>query len=163
METSTWKWLWQIRRNEARTGGDAVKRSLARQAGMTLLEILIVLAIIALVMGFLFGPKLINMFVQSKEKLGKIVVHQYANESYGRWALDNTGKVCPDDINELAKYADQKEAKDPWDHKLVMFCGDNKPEGVTGQIGVLSFGPDGKQDTTDDIRSWDDGGKAEGK
>jgi prepilin-type N-terminal cleavage/methylation domain-containing protein len=130
----------------------AGRASLVGQAGMTLLEILIVLAIIALVMGFLFGPRLMAMFGQSRTELAKSVVQRYASEAYARWSMDNTGKSCPADINELAKYNDEKEAKDPWGKPLILLCGDNAPEGV--QLGVVSMGADNKLDTKDDIKSW---------
>lgn len=141
-----------------------IARRLARQAGMTLLEILIVLAIIALVMGFLFGPRLMDMFSDSKVKLAQIVVQDYANQAYARWSMDHPDKQCPDSINDLAKYgADQKDVKDPWGKALVLYCGDTKPEGMTGTVGVLSHGPDGDLNTADDITSWDRGSKGEGK
>ena len=130
----------------------AGRASLVGQAGMTLLEILIVLAIIALVMGFLFGPRLMAMFGQSRTELAKSVVQRYASEAYARWTMDNPGKSCPADINELAKYNDEKEAKDPWGKPLILLCGDNAPEGV--QLGVVSMGADNKLDTKDDIKSW---------
>jgi len=126
------------------------------QAGMTLLEILIVLAIITLVLGFLVGPRLMAMFGQSKEKLGRLMVNRLAEESFAQWQLDNSGKDCPTDIAELAKYSNDKAGKDPWGHQMVLLCGDSLPEGVRG-IGVLSMGPDGKLDTQDDIKSWEDG------
>jgi len=127
--------------------------SLAGQAGMTLLEILIVLAIIALVMGFLFGPRLMAMFGESRHELAKSVVQRYASEAYARWSMNNPGQTCPADINELAKYNDEKEARDPWGRPLILLCGDNAPEGV--QVGVVSMGADGKLDTSDDVKSWD--------
>src|SRR6266545_1345284 len=130
----------------------AARASLVGQAGMTLLEILIVLAIIALVMGFLFGPRLMAMFGQSRTELAKSVVQRYASEAYARWSMDNPGKNCPADINELAKYNDEKEAKDPWGKPLILLCGDGAPEGV--QLGVVSMGADNKLDTKDDIKSW---------
>lgn len=145
----------------SKTSPSAARR-LARQAGMTLLEILIVLAIIALVMGVLFGPKLMDMFGESKAKLAKIMVQEYANQAYARWSMNNPGKNCPDDINELAKYTDQSEAKDPWDQKLTLLCGDSVPEGSSFRVGVVSKGPDGKENTSDDIKSWGDTGKGEG-
>jgi general secretion pathway protein G len=135
----------------------AARASLAGQAGMTLLEILIVLAIIALVMGFLFGPRLMEMFGESKEELGKSMVQRLATESYARWSMDNSGKSCPSDVAEVAKYSNDKEGKDPWGHPMIVLCGENLPEGVTGGFGVVSMGPDGKLDTKDDIKSWESG------
>lgn len=136
----------------------AAPARLLRQAGMTLLEILIVLAIIALVMGFLFGPRLMEMFGESKTELGKSMVQRLATESYARWTMDNPGKACPADVTEVAKYSNDKDGKDPWGHPMVFLCGENLPEGVPGGVGVQSMGPDGKLDTNDDLKSWDTGG-----
>lgn len=127
------------------------------QAGMTLLEILIVLAIIALVMAFLFGPRLMEMFGQSKTELAKSMVRRLADESYARWTFDNPGKSCPSDITELARYGNDKEAKDPWGNQMLILCGDGAPQGVS--LGIVSKGADGKPETGDDIRSWDTGEK----
>lgn len=132
----------------------AARASLAGQAGMTLLEILIVMAIIVLVMGFLFGPRLMEMFGQSKEKLAKSMVVRMSDESFPRWQLDNAGKSCPADILEIARYSNDKEGKDPWGNQMILLCGDTAPEGL--QIGVMSMGPDGKRDTNDDVKSWTD-------
>jgi prepilin-type N-terminal cleavage/methylation domain-containing protein len=125
----------------------------ARQAGMTMLEILIVLAIIALVMGFLFGPRILEMFGEAKEETAGLQVNKYANDAYAQWMLSNKGKSCPESLNELAKYTNNDETKDPWDNELIMVCGESAPEGVN--FGVQSKGPDGKQDTGDDIKSWE--------
>ena len=143
----------------SKTTSPATRASFAHQAGMTLLEILIVLAIIALVMGFLFGPRLMAMFGESRQELAKSVVQRYASEAYARWSMNNPGKSCPEDINELAKYNDQKEATDPWGKKLIMLCGDGAPESLQGRIGVVSMGTDGKPDTSDDVKSWETGEK----
>ena len=130
-----------------------VARRAMRQAGMTMLEILIVLAIIALVMGFLFGPRIMEMFGEAKEETAGLMVNKYANEAYARWTLDNKGKQCPESLSELAKYTNNEETKDPWDNELIMVCGESAPEGVT--FGVASKGADGKPDTSDDIKSWE--------
>lgn len=128
-------------------------RRAMRQAGMTMLEILIVLAIIALVMGFLFGPRIMEMFGKSKEDVAGMMVHGYANDAYPRWTIDNKGKQCPESLTELAKYTNNESTKDPWDKEMTMVCGDSAPEGVN--FGVVSNGPDGKAGTNDDIKSWD--------
>lgn len=136
-------------------GRAAARASLVGQAGMTLLEILIVLAIIALVMGFLFGPKLMQMFGESKQQLAKSVVARLATESYARWTMDNPGKACPADLAEVSKYSNDPKGLDPWGHPMIIVCGENLPEGVTGGFGVVSMGADGKLDTKDDVKSWE--------
>lgn len=131
----------------------ALARRAVRQAGMTMLEILIVLAIIALVMGFLFGPRILEMFGEAKEETASLQVNKYANDAYAQWMLANKGKSCPDSLSDLAKYTNNEETKDPWDNELIMVCGDSAPDGVN--FGVQSKGPDGKADTGDDIKSWE--------
>ena len=121
---------------------------------MTLLEIMIVLAIIALVMGFLVGPKVLSMFQDSKKDTAKLIVDQIANEAYGLWAR-NSQKSCPGDLGELKKYMNKKDTKDPWGNELIMLCGENAPEGAPLGFAVLSKGEDGKQGTDDDIKSWE--------
>jgi len=54
-------------------------RVLARgQRGMTLLEIMIVLAILALVMGLLVGPKVMKAFSSSKVDITKLKLKKYS-------------------------------------------------------------------------------------
>jgi general secretion pathway protein G len=132
----------------------ARRAALRGQQGMTLLEILIVLAIIALVMGFLFGPRLLEMLGESKDKRAEIIVDEYANKAYTQWMLNNQGKQCPDSLSELARYTNHEETVDPWDNELIMLCGQNAPDGVPNRFGIVSMGPDGKLDTDDDVKSW---------
>ena len=132
------------------------RRNPARaQMGMTLLEIMIVLAIIAVVMGFLVGPRVLNMFQDSKQQTTDLVVKKLANEAYAGWALANPSKQCPDSLKDLAKHSNKKDTKDGWGNELIMLCGENAPEGATTGFAVLSKGKDGKQGTADDIKSWE--------
>lgn len=127
------------------------------QRGMTLLEIMIVLAILALVMGFLVGPRVYRMFQESKEETLKLTVKRMANDGFPNWARKNMGKLCPPSLAEVAKEIDKtgpEATKDIWGRELVMFCGDNLPPGVQ-YFGVMSLGADGQQGTPDDIKSWE--------
>lgn len=143
--------------------GRRAKRSLRNQLGMTLLEIMIVLAIIALVMGFLVGPRVLSMFQESKVETTKLMVKQIANEAYTHWAMKSQ-KQCPDSLMDLEKYTNTKPKKGPngekglldsWGNHLVMLCGDKAPEGSNTGFAILSKGEDGKQNTDDDIKSWE--------
>lgn len=133
----------------------------ARRAerGMTLLEIMIVLAILALVMA-LVATKVLPMFDESKEEVGRMSVRKLASEGGTHFARHNPSKGCPDSIEDLAKEIDmridpvKKKALDPWGQPYVLFCGPNLPPGARG-IAVMSTGPDMKQGTADDIKSWD--------
>jgi prepilin-type N-terminal cleavage/methylation domain-containing protein len=122
--------------------------------GMTLLEIMIVLAILAIVMGFLVGPRVMDAWRRSKEDTTRLIVSKLANEAYSEWALA-TGKSCPSSLAELRAHTDKKGTKDGWGNELLMFCGDDAPEGSRGGLAILSKGSDGKQGTEDDIKSWE--------
>lgn len=123
------------------------------QRGMTLLEIMIVLAIIALVMGFLVGPRILKMFGEAKTETAKTEAKQFAYEAYTQWMRNNKG--CPSSLNDLLEYSNKKDIKDPWGADYIQHCGDNMPQGVKGGFGITSKGEDGKLNTTDDIHSWD--------
>ena len=124
------------------------------QRGMTLLEIMIVLAILALVMGLIVGPRVMKMFGESKVDIAKLTVQKFANEAFPQWSRAHPDKGCPDKIEDLSEYMDKKDTKDPWGTDYQMLCGANLPPGARG-LAVFSAGPDQKPNTADDIKSWE--------
>jgi len=146
-----------------RTLAPSVRRSLglvqrrvrrAGQRGMTLLEIMIVLAILALVMGLVVGPRVMRMFGDSKVDLAKMTAKKYAYEAYTQWSMANRDKSCPDKLEALNEYTNLKDTKDPWGGTYKMLCGQNLPAGAKG-LAVMSAGEDQKEGTADDIKSWE--------
>ena len=123
------------------------------QRGMTLLEIMIVLAILALVMGLVVGPRVMKMFGESKGDIAGATVKKYAYEAYPSWASSHPDKQCPEKLEALNEYMNNKDIKDPWGNDYKMFCGANLPAGAKG-IAVMSVGEDGKEGTADDVKSW---------
>ena len=121
------------------------------QRGLTLLEIMIVLAIIGLIMGVLVGPKVMRSFEESRVKTAFLMLKEFEG-AYTRWVADNEGD-CPEKLEDLLKYTNKKDLKDPWGSSFVMKCGDQAPS-ETG-FGVISFGKDKKEGSEDDIHSWD--------
>jgi hypothetical protein len=91
---------------------------------------------------------------ESKVKLAKFQVSQLATEYYRQWAMAHVDKACPDNLDELTKFNGAPAMKDPWEHPFVTVCGPTAPPAAKG-FGVVSLGRDGKQDTPDDVRSWD--------
>ena len=124
------------------------------QRGMTLLEIMIVLAILALVMGLVVGPKVMKAFSKSKVDIAKLTAKKFADEAYPQWAAAHPDKACPDRIEDLSEFMNSKDVKDPWGNPFKMLCGQNAPAGVKG-VGITSMGEDAKDGTEDDIKSWD--------
>jgi prepilin-type N-terminal cleavage/methylation domain-containing protein len=123
--------------------------------GMTLLEIMIVLAIIALVMGLLVGPKVMKLFGESKVEVAKLTIKKFTEEAYPLWSRSHQDKPCPDKLEDLSEYMDKKDTNDPWGHAYKFYCGQNLPPGAKGGIAVMSGGPDEKEGTNDDIKSWE--------
>ena len=123
------------------------------QKGMTLLEIMIVLAILALVMGLVVGPRVMKMFGESKGDVAAATVKKYAYEAYPSWSAAHPDKGCPDKLEDLNEYMNNKDIKDPWGQNYKMMCGQNLPAGAKG-LAVMSNGEDGKEGTADDVKSW---------
>ncbi|HEY4179795.1 MAG TPA: prepilin-type N-terminal cleavage/methylation domain-containing protein [Kofleriaceae bacterium] len=124
------------------------------QKGMTLLEIMIVLAILALIMGLVVGPRVYKMFAGSKVDIAKATVRKYAYEAFLQWGQAHPSKACPDKLEDLNEYMNDNKTADPWGQNYKMMCGPNAPAGVKG-IGIMSFGEDQKEGTADDVKSWE--------
>jgi len=124
-----------------------------RQRGLTLLEIMIVLAILAVVMGLIIGPSVIERFREAKIRTTKLKVDKYAFEAFPAWSVAHVDKPCPEELADLSRYANADDVRDAWGKRLAMRCGPLAPPEARG-FGVASAGEDGRDDTADDIRSW---------
>jgi general secretion pathway protein G len=121
-----------------------------KQAGFTLLEIMIVLAIIAMMAGGV-GVAVFKQFQKAKISTGKLRV-KAARDAVTQYMIETPS--CPKGIDELVsgKYLDKGNAKDPWGSNLVLRCpGTNDTDGAD----VVSPGPDKQEGTADDIKSWE--------
>jgi general secretion pathway protein G len=130
-------------------------RHRARPRGMTLIELMIALAIVAIAMGILVGPAVMDRWREAKIRTTKMKVVKYASEAFPAWAAQHAEEACPGELAELDRYTNSHDAIDAWGRPLAMRCGARLPPGVPGGIAVSSVGPDGQDGTDDDIRSWD--------
>lgn len=142
-----------------------ISRSPGRyQAGMSLVEILIVLAIIGLVAG-MFGYGAYKRLEDSKRTttIGQV---EGLVASYQSWKLTHSGQTCPTNLYELIDTKLQPgqkddsgremippQLKDGWGHLLKYNC-DSNLHG-TDRFEAYSMGKDGQENTADDIKSWD--------
>ncbi len=142
-----------------RNSSSLVARSTRRkaQAGLTLLEIMIVIAILGLLV-VIVVPRVMGSLASSKVDLMKVKVDKITKEEYPRWASTNNDKQCPDTLLEVGlvfyNYSTAEEYVDAWGKPFKFLCGDTAPAGVKG-LAVYSMGEDGKDGTADDIKSWE--------
>ena len=119
-----------------------LRRALAR--GVTLIEILIVLAIVGLIAGGV-AVVAVPKYQESQKNQAKIdarTIHPVAE----KYKVDHPG-VCPtvEQLRAEKELSAASKVTDPWDSPYKIICGDD-------DIMVLSFGPDKKENTNDDIR-----------
>jgi general secretion pathway protein G len=116
--------------------------------GMTLIEILVVLAIIGLIMGGV-AIMAFNAFEGSKEKAAAKDIATLA-QSVEMYRLQKN--KCPKSAQDLkAAGVVAKVTKDPWGADYVIKC-----PGEHGPVDISSPGPDGQAGNEDDINSWDE-------
>jgi general secretion pathway protein G len=137
------------------------KPKLARRAatrGMTLIEILVVLAIIGLIMGGV-AVVAVNAMTQARIDTTRTDIGNLT-ASVEMYQLQKKGK-CPKTVQDLKAAGLIKKAnQDAWGNDFVLKC-----PGEHDGVDISSAGPDGEFGNEDDINSWDaeqaDAGEAE--
>ena len=120
----------------------------AASRGMSLIEIMVVLAIIGLIVGGV-AVAAFGQLGDAKVKTAKSDVA--ALESASEMFMVSKNK-CPKDMKDLKAGGIIKKAKkDPWQSDFQITC-----PGEHGEIDVASAGPDRQFGTEDDINSWDE-------
>ena len=140
---------------EARKRNRARNRArLASQRGMTLIEIMVVVAIISLILGGV-GVMAFNRFQDARLSTARneVVTVQGAIEQY---RVTKRGK-CPKSLQDLkAAGFINKIGKDPWGNDYDFKC-----PGEKAAVDVVSGGPDGQLGNEDDIANYDEEAAAE--
>ena len=128
------------------------RRSLAQARGMTIVELMIVLTIIASIMGvvgfFVFGA-----LDRANISEARIEITQLTNMC-NAYYLTSSPKKMPDSLEDLAEGPSpltQKVPVDPWGNAYIY-----KRESNT-KVKIYSMGPDGAEGTEDDVYAEDEG------
>jgi len=134
------------RANHIRSAGAALGRM--RQGGVSLVEIMVVITIIAMVM----GGVAVAVFPQLKKANCKTAysTSKLIQQQIGLYRSDNND--CPKSLQDLhaGRYID-KDPIDPWGKPYNFKCpGEKNPD--TGD--VWSMGNDKQDGTQDDVRGW---------
>jgi len=125
------------------------------ERGFSLMEIMIAIAILAVVMGGV-GIGLMNQLKKGKIKTARMDITTISNaldlykSEFGKYPDGETG------LEVLVKekiLKDSSVPKDPWRNEYVyIYPGTNNEDG----FDLYSFGDDGKEGGGDDIKNWDE-------
>lgn len=139
------------------------RRRRGRRAGFTLVEMLVVIAIIGLIMA-LVGPRVLNSLAEAKVKAAKIQIESFATAldlyflDVGRYpnsgdGLDALVKRPGDGAGWNGPYLKGAVVpEDPWGHVYIY-----RAPGEHGAYDIISYGSDGQEGgtgTAADITSW---------
>jgi general secretion pathway protein G len=112
--------------------------------GLTLLEMMIVLALIGLIAGTI-GTQIYKRYREAQIRTAKLQARELVKEA--QLAMIDDG-ACPTLENLAAR---SKATRDPWGTTYTLVC----PSAHEGDpVDVTSPGPDKQSGTADDINSW---------
>ena len=133
------------------------------ERGFTLVEMLVVLAIIGLLVGFV-GPRVLNYLSDSKIRVARMQIEGFS-AALDLFYLDNGGyPSSTEGLNALVQKPDQAAhwkgpylksqaiPNDPWGRAYVY-----RSPGQHGSYDIVSLGADGREDAADpaaQIASW---------
>jgi general secretion pathway protein G len=140
----------------------AANANRSRRAGFTLMEILIVLAILAVIIGLVL-PNLLGAQKKANINAAKVQV-EAVEKALGLYAVDHEGDF-PGSLDALISspgndpkwkgpYLEKgKTPLDPWTNPIqYQYPGAHQPGG--DRPDVWSMGPDKQSNTADDITNW---------
>ena len=155
---------------ESGSGSDGAGRRASVRPGFSLIEVMIVIAIILAISG-LVALTLFSRRDQAESDLGRVEFRQieqalkFFRLDFNRYPTDEEGLAVLWDKERLDPEADQNVwkgyleapmAKDRWGNEWGYRQQSEETEDTT-KYDLWSFGPDGEEGTEDDLESWDVG------
>lgn len=127
-----------------------VGRRSPNELGMSLIEIMVVMAIIGLLVG---GVAVVATGQLAKAKVTDTKKRIAQMKTALQFYANDNSNPCPKDLSALKEQKLVKgDVKDPWGREFVFTCpGEHDKDGAD----LSSMGKDGKEGTEDDINSWD--------
>jgi general secretion pathway protein G len=152
-----------LRHQSRRAGAQPHLRASAHRAGFSLIEMLVVLAIIGLIMG-LVGPRVLNYLGDARAKTARVQIESFANAldlffmDVGRYPTSQEGlgmlvKQPPGAATWNGPYLKGSVVpSDPWGNPFVY-----RAPGSHGPYDLISHGSDGQeggQGAAAEITNW---------
>lgn len=134
------------------------REAMRAKGGFTLIEIMIVVAIIALLMGILVGPTAMRQYRRAKVDAAKMQIKnlrlplmEYMS-AHGNYPSSDEGLQALLD----EKLVKEKDIKDPWGNRFqYRYPSENDDD----EFDIWSYGSDGKEGGSGfdaDVKSWDE-------
>ncbi len=89
------------------------------------------------------------IYSESKTDIAHATVKKYAYEAFPAWRRVHPDASCPEQLDELNAFMNNKDIRDPWGGAYRHVCVPAKP-----RLVVVSAGEDGTFGTDDDV--WSD-------
>ncbi|MFB6375917.1 MAG: type II secretion system protein GspG [Bradymonadaceae bacterium] len=127
----------------------------ASPRGMTLVEIMIVITIMASIMGVV-GFYVFGTLNQAQSKNARMGIEKLSQMCQTYSMMYSSDSSVPDSLDQLTQgqnplVKNKSELKDPWGNKYVY-----EKKGAQNYV-IYSAGPDGQPGTKDDVHPKDDG------
>jgi general secretion pathway protein G len=130
------------------TKGRERRRGRLQPSGFTMIEIMLVLALVGLIMGAIV-VKLRRGTVEAQRQIARVQIHDLAG-MFLNYRVGNSGD-CPTIAQWIEDKTLKEEPKDPWGHALTIVCPGQHDD---ASADIVSLGPDGQANSKDDIQSW---------
>jgi len=156
----------RMRRSIPRAAGmrPVLRAERRRESGFTLVEMLVVLAIIGLLVSFV-GPRVLNYLSDSKARVARMQIQGFSS-ALDLYYLDNGGyPSSAEGLNALVQKPDQAAGQwkgpylkslaipnDPWGRPYVY-----RSPGQHGSYDIVSLGAEGREDAANQaaqVTSW---------